>query len=56
MKPTDTATSTPTSLSIYWEVDGHRLPPEPDPAANNATLHGIDSNHDGVRDDVERYI
>jgi hypothetical protein len=56
MKPTDTATSTPTSLSIYWEVDGHRLPPEPDPSTNNATLHGIDSNGDGVRDDVERYI
>jgi hypothetical protein len=56
MKPTETATSTPTSLSIYWEVAGHRLPPEPDPATNNATVHGIGSNGDGVRDDVERYI
>jgi hypothetical protein len=37
-------------------MDGHRLPPEPDPAANNTTLHGIDSNGDGVRDDVERYV
>jgi hypothetical protein len=49
-------TSPAKSLSIYWEVDGHRLPPEPDPSTNNATLHGIDSNGDGVRDDVERYI
>jgi hypothetical protein len=44
------------ALSIYWEVNGHRLPPEPDPALNNATLGGVDSNHNGVRDDVERKI
>jgi len=43
-------------LTIYWEVDGHRLPPEPDPKVNNATLGGVDSNHNGVRDDVERKI
>ena len=44
------------NLSIYWEVNGHRLPPEPDPKVNNATLLGIDSNNNGVRDDVERWI
>jgi len=44
------------TLGIYWEVDGHRLPPEPDPAVNNATLLGVDVNHNGVRDDVERWI
>jgi hypothetical protein len=44
------------TLNIYWEVDGYRLPPEPDPKINNATLLGIDSNHNGVRDDVERWI
>ena len=27
-------------LTIYWEVDGHRLPPVPDPIVNNATLGG----------------
>ena len=43
-------------LNIYWEVNGHRLPPEPDPKINNATLLGVDVNHNGVRDDVERWI
>lgn len=33
-----------------------QLPPEPDRAANNATLAGIDSDGDGVRDDVQRLI
>jgi hypothetical protein len=37
-------------------IDGYRLPPEPDPEINNATLLGIDSNDNGVRDDVERRI
>ena len=45
-----------TQVAVYWEVDGHRLPPEPDPAVNNATLLGIDVNNNGVRDDVERWI
>ena len=37
-------------------INGHVLPPEPDPKVNNATLLGIDSNGNGVRDDLERYI
>jgi len=37
-------------------INGYKLPPEPDPKVNNATLLGIDSNDNGVRDDVERYI
>jgi hypothetical protein len=37
-------------------INGHQLPPEPDPAVNNSTLLGIDVNKNGVRDDVERYI
>jgi hypothetical protein len=44
------------NLTIYWEVNGYRLPPAPDPAVNNATLLGIDSNNNSVRDDVERWI
>ncbi len=48
--------SNPVTLEIYWEVNGHRLPPEPDPKINNATLLGVDMNHNGVRDDVERWI
>jgi hypothetical protein len=32
------------------------LPPEPDKAQNDATLAGIDTNQNGIRDDVERAI
>jgi len=37
-------------------INGYTLPPEPDPKVNNSTLLGIDSNNNGVRDDVERWI
>lgn len=37
-------------------INGISVPPEPDPTANNSTLAGIDSNGNGVRDDVERKI
>jgi len=37
-------------------INGHTLPPEPDVILNNSTLEGIDSNNNGVRDDVERKI
>ena len=37
-------------------INGYKLPLEPDAKVNNATLLGIDSNNNGVRDDVERYI
>jgi hypothetical protein len=33
--------------------NGYNLPAEPDPALNNSTLKGIDSNNNGIRDDVE---
>lgn len=43
--------------NIYSEtINGHTLPPEPDPKINNSTLLGMDSNYNGVRDDVERWI
>jgi hypothetical protein len=52
-----TAASENTTLSPGGEViHGHVLPPEPDPAVNNATLLGVDVNNNGVRDDVERWI
>jgi hypothetical protein len=35
---------------------GYTLPPMPDATANSATIAGIDSNNNGVRDDVEIYI
>ena len=44
------------NVTVYKEINGYRLPPEPDPAVNNATLLGVDSNNNGVRDDVERLI
>jgi len=37
-------------------INGYMLPLEPDATINNATLLGVDSNDNGVRDDVERYI
>ena len=52
----DNKTSNPIKLHIYWKVNGHTLPPEPDPKVNNATLLGVDVNNNGVRDDVERWI
>ena len=48
--------SNPQILNVYWEVNAHRLPPEPDSKVNNSTLLGVDVNHNGVRDDVERII
>ena len=36
-------------------INGIQVPPDPGPA-NDATLAGIDANHNGVRDDVERAI
>ena len=49
-------TSNAVALEIYKEISGHRLPPEPDSTINNATLLGVDTNDNGVRDDVERWI
>ncbi|NOR56047.1 MAG: hypothetical protein GQ531_07540 [Sulfurovum sp.] len=51
-----TTLSNTLNLTIAWVVNGHVLPHEPDPTVNNSTLLGIDSNDNGVRDDVERYI
>ena len=45
-----------TSNTYSETINGHTLPPEPDPKINNSTLLGIDSNNNGVRDDVERWI
>jgi hypothetical protein len=38
------------------EFNGKLEPPAPDPIENDKTLLGIDSNDDGIRDDVERWI
>ena len=37
-------------------INGHSVPAEPEPAANVSTVVGVDSNSNGVRDDVERKL
>ena len=44
------------ATKLTWSDINGDLPPEPDPVANNATLSGVDSNNNGIRDDVERAI
>lgn len=41
---------------ITEKINGNVVPPLPDPVKNSATLAGIDSNNNGVRDDVERAL
>jgi len=41
---------------LVWSDINGELPPEPDPVENNKTLVGVDSNSNGIRDDVERAI
>lgn len=38
------------------DVDGSKLPPQPDPKLVDATVEGIDANKNGIRDDVELAI
>jgi len=49
-------TSQTLSLNVIKIINGHTLPPMPDKTLNDSTLLGIDSNSNGVRDDVERYL
>src|SRR3989344_1300827 len=44
------------ATKLVWSDVNGTLPPEPDPTENNATLAGVDSNQNGIRDDVERAI
>lgn len=50
------AVADPTTAPTDPPTDDARLPPRPDVHENNATLLGIDVNHDGVRDDIEHII
>lgn len=43
------------ALGVKVTIDPFALPPDPG-EAGKATLQGIDTDQDGVRDDVERYI
>lgn len=44
------------SANTDTTINGIAVPPEPDATLNNATVAGVDSNNNGVRDDVERKI
>ena len=46
------ATSPPTSSNI---INGLVVPPDPGVAAN-ITIAGIDSNNNGIRDEIDRFI
>ncbi len=43
-------------LAFFMYSRNTDIPPEPDPILNNATVAGVDSNTNGIRDDVERII
>jgi hypothetical protein len=51
---TTTATTPPGATSEI--INGITVPIAPDTAANAATIKGVDSNNNGVRDDVERLV
>lgn len=54
--PTGGVPSKITLESVPIILDPSRVPPEPEQSANDATVVGIDSNNNGIRDDVERWI
>lgn len=37
-------------------INGIKVPPVPDPKINNATIAGVDSDNNGVRDDIDRLV
>lgn len=44
------------SSSSGETINGHVVPPEPDEKLNNSTIEGIDSDSNGIRDDIDREI
>jgi hypothetical protein len=55
---TTESSTTPTTTPILTTefINGITVPLAPDPTINNATLKWVDSNNNGVRDDIERLI
>lgn len=41
---------------VRFVIDESLQVPMPDPAKNNATVAGVDSDNDGIRDDIQRWI
>lgn len=58
LKVTDNADATASAQTTIRvaEIDAARLPPEPDAEAGRQTVPGIDTNGNGVRDDVEHSL
>lgn len=54
--PTPAAIPTGSYTATGADGKSYIIPAEPDAAVNKATLAGVDSNGDGIRDDVERWI
>ena len=46
--------------ALVWQIsepiNGFPVPPDPNPITNGSTLGGVDTNSNGVRDDVERLL
>ena len=43
--------------AVRWEtINGMPVPPEPDTNPNAATLAGVDSDKNGIRDDIDRVL
>ena len=55
-RPSNTSKQEPQKKYVPEVIGGHLLPPMPDKKLNNATLKGIDSNNNGIRDDVEIFV
>ena len=58
LKVTDNADATASAQTTIRiaEIDAATLPPEPDAEAGRQTVQGIDTNGNGVRDDVEHIL
>lgn len=37
-------------------INGYNVPPVPDKTINDSTIYGVDSDNNGIRDDVDRFI
>jgi hypothetical protein len=48
--------STPVIKSTDIVINGFNVPPAPDPIENDKTFFGVDSDNNGVRDDIDREI
>ena len=49
-------TLVPILVPIVEKINGIAVPPKPDATTNQATLSGVDSDNNGIRDDIDRLI